>query len=80
MAALADANVTLCVPSNLTAHLTQKEVEFFLESFDTTVSDVPEQRDVEMKSEEVDLFIEDQKKKNTKTCIARDIKNVQRWL
>ena len=74
MAALTDANVTLCDPSDLAAYLTQEEIDFYLESFDTTVSDVPEQRDVEMKSEEVDIFIEDQKKINTKACTA-----VQRW-
>ena len=37
-------------------------------------------RDAKVKTEDVDSFIDAQRKQNTKAATARDIKNVQRWL
>ena len=62
MAALADANVTLCDPSDLTAYLTQDKIDFSWNPLIPLFFEVSELKDVEMKSEEVDIFIEGKKK------------------
>ena len=53
--------------------LTEAELQEIFKPFDS-----PKKRDIQ--NVDVDRFIEDQKKKTTKSSTDRDIKNVQRWL
>ena len=75
-----NAIVTNCEPSELSDFLTREEIDLLLQPFNEGEELPIISRDAKVKTEDVDSFIDAQRKQSTKAATARDIKNVQRWL
>ena len=72
--------VTNCEPSELSDFLTWEELDLLLQPFAEGEELPIISSDAKVKAEDVDSFIDAERKQSTKAATARDIKNVQRWL